>query len=285
MLDIDCHVSGYTMLNDPFSPTDEEPGHAREGGEHSLQERRNLAKNAPPCCSACGSIHQFAQSLGNTIDAKDCHTAQHSEQVAVLAFALALECGVSRAVACDIHIAGHLHDLGKIAIPDHILCKPGPLTDDEWEVMKLHPIVGAQIVAPVKALNMRNGIATMILHHHERVDGKGYPHGLRGKKIPFGARVLSVADSVSAMMQDRPYRSGCTLTQAASEVQKMAGSQFDPDVALSFMNLVGAIQQAAPHCDGVCLFDCITERCAHRGEDSSVVKQQRRTAPQCTLQA
>lgn len=240
-------------------------------------DRRRGDASSPPCSSTCGSIHQFAQSLGNAIDAKDCHTRQHSEQVAVLAFALALECGASRAEACDIHIAGHLHDLGKIAVPDHILCKPGPLSSAEWAVMMRHPEVGAQIVAPVKALNERNGIASMILHHHERFDGKGYPHGLAGRRIPLGARVLTVADSVSAMMQDRPYRSGSALGEVIREVEAMAGAQFDPVVAASFLSLAKGVQESiladAPNslsdCDGVRFFDGITQRCACRhGEES-----------------
>jgi len=221
---------------------------------------------APPCKCTCTSIHQFAEALGCAIDAKDHHTRCHSEQVAVLAYALALEHGATREVASAIHIAGHLHDLGKIAVPDHILLKQGPLTPEEWAVMKHHPEVGARIVAPVKALNEEQGIADMILHHHERFDGQGYPHGLAGEHIPFGARVLAVADCVSAMMQDRPYRHGVTLLDAAREVRTQAGRQFDPDVALCFHNIVSVFKRQTPRWDDPDFFRHLACRHACREE-------------------
>ncbi|GAB7081275.1 HD-GYP domain-containing protein [Megalodesulfovibrio paquesii] len=210
--------------------------------------------DTPACRCTCSSIHQFAESLGCAIDAKDHHTRCHSEQVAVLALALALEQGASRELATAIHIAGHLHDLGKIAVPDHILLKEGPLTPQEWEIVKRHPEAGARIVAPVKALNGETGISTMILHHHERYDGSGYPYGLAELSIPYGARVLAVADCVSAMMQDRPYRRGTSLLDAAEEVHVQAGRHFDPDVALSFHNIVSVFKRQSPRHDDVHFF-------------------------------
>ncbi|TVM19308.1 HD family phosphohydrolase [Oceanidesulfovibrio indonesiensis] len=191
----------------------------------------------PPCSPLCHSIHQFAESLGNAMDAKDHCTQDHSEQVAVIAHCLALEVGFSPRRAGDIHIAGHLHDIGKIGLPDCILSKPGRLTEEEWAAVRRHPEIGAQIVAPVKALNGDSGIAAMILHHHERWDGGGYPHGLRARKIPPGARVLAVADALSAMVQDRPYRSGMSIELALDELRSAAGSQLDPDMVAAFLPL------------------------------------------------
>ncbi|AGW12534.1 HD-GYP domain-containing protein [Megalodesulfovibrio gigas] len=221
---------------------------------------------SPPCKCTCSSIHQFAEALGCAIDAKDHHTRCHSEQVAALAYALALDHGVSREAASAIHIAGHLHDLGKIAVPDHILLKEGPLSPEEWEVMKRHPEVGAHIVAPVKALNDEQGIAAMILHHHERFDGHGYPCGLAGDEIPCGARVLAVADCVSAMMQDRPYRRGVSLLEAAQEVHRQSGRQFDPDIALSFHNIVSVFKRQMPRRDDADFFRHLAHRHSCRDE-------------------
>lgn len=191
----------------------------------------------PPCSPLCRSIHQFAESLGNAMDAKDHCTQDHSEQVAVIAHCLALEVGFSPRQAGAIHIAGHLHDIGKIGLPDCILSKPGRLTEQEWAAVRRHPEIGAQIVAPVKALNGDSGIAAMILHHHERWDGGGYPHGLRGAQIPYGARVLAVADSLSAMVQDRPYRPGMSIDIALEEIHNAAGSQLDPDMVAAFLDM------------------------------------------------
>ncbi len=220
--------------------------------QYSAEERSpaNLAQNAgsatpdrprrrlaPPCDPQCRSLHQFAESLGNAMDAKDHCTHDHSEQVATLAHALALELGLARRVAFAVHIAGHLHDIGKIGVPDCILQKAGPLSDADWVEMRKHPTIGAQIVAPVKALNTASGVAEMILHHHERWDGRGYPHGLIGEAIPLGARILAVADALSAMVQDRPYRRGLAFEDAMAELRRSAGSHLDPDVVTAFLAL------------------------------------------------
>ena len=137
------------------------------------------------------------------IDAKDHFTRQHSEEVAVVAHALALGLGLPPCLADHIHIAGHLHDIGKIGIPDAVLQKPGNLTDAEWELVRLHPQMGADIIRPVNFL-AASGVVEMVYYHHERWDGKGYPEGLAGDRIPLGSRIIAVADTLSAMLQDRP---------------------------------------------------------------------------------
>ncbi|QJT09736.1 HD-GYP domain-containing protein [Oceanidesulfovibrio marinus] len=201
----------------------------------------------PPCSPLCRSIHQFAESLGNAMDAKDHCTKDHSEQVAVVAYGLALELGFSPKRAGAIHIAGHLHDIGKIGLPDSILSKPGKLDEHEWAEVRRHPVIGAQIVAPVAALNGASGIAGMILHHHERWDGRGYPDGLDGRDIPAGARVLAVADSLSAMVQDRPYRPGMSMADALEELWHASGTQLDPSMVAAFLDMADrAFRPAMP---------------------------------------
>ncbi|SDL21659.1 HD domain-containing protein [Maridesulfovibrio ferrireducens] len=183
------------------------------------------------------TVHQFAESLGNAIDAKDACTSSHSEDVAVISQAIGVQMGLTSDRCKALHIAGHLHDIGKIGIPDSILKKKGSLTDEEYEVVKLHPVTGAEIVGPVTVFSGDNGIAKMILHHHERFDGKGYPAGLKGNDIPFGSRIIAVADTLSAMMQDRPYRKAIAFEHVLGEIKWCSGTQLDPTVVKAFMKI------------------------------------------------
>jgi hypothetical protein len=188
-------------------------------------------------------LHQFAESLGNAIDAKDAHTRSHSEEVALAAFLLARAMGFSPTDADRVHVAGHLHDIGKIGVPDAVLLKAGTLTPEEWEHMRAHPVIGARIVSPVADL-ADEGVAAMILHHHERWDGRGYPHGLRGEAIPLGARIIALADSLSAMLQHRPYRPAMHFEQAEAELLRCSGSQFDPAVVQAFVTVRDEMHRA-----------------------------------------
>ncbi|MEW6593637.1 MAG: HD-GYP domain-containing protein [Thermodesulfobacteriota bacterium] len=180
------------------------------------------------------SLHQLAESLGNAVDARDSHTYDHSQQVAVVGYLLARAMGCSARQADIIHIAGHLHDIGKIGLPDAVLQKEGKLSDGEWALVRKHPEIGARIAAPVKAFSGKEGIAAIIFAHHERFDGGGYPLGLKGGEIPIGARIIAVADALSAMIQDRPYRKGRSLAEAEEEVLAHGGAQFDPIVVAAF---------------------------------------------------
>src|SRR5581483_3040757 len=128
-----------------------------------------------------------------------------------------------------------LHDIGKVGIPEHILCKVGPLSAEEWNVMRAHPAIGAQIVAPIRFLG---NAALVIRHHHERFDGSGYPDGLRGSDIPLAARIFAVADAFDAMTSDRPYRRALSVERAIEEICDGGGSQFDPDVVRVFVDMV-----------------------------------------------
>jgi polar amino acid transport system substrate-binding protein len=134
-----------------------------------------------------------------------------------------------------IHTGALLHDIGKIGIPDSILFKPGPLTDEEFEFIKQHPVRGAELV---RTNNGLREIVPLIRHHHERYDGHGYPDGLQGREIPLEARILCVADSVQAMESDRPYRKALSRHEIISEIKENAGTQFDPVIVKAFLKVI-----------------------------------------------
>ncbi|TIH19799.1 HD-GYP domain-containing protein [Marinifilum sp. JC120] len=188
------------------------------------------------------TVHQFAESLGNAIDAKDHYTCSHSEEVAVVAQALGVQLKMNDRECELLHIAGHLHDIGKIGLPDSILKKEGRLTDAEYELVKQHPAIGADIVKPVASVSGLDRITGIILHHHERYDGGGYPQGLAGDQIPFGARVIAVADTLSAMASNRPYREAIEFEKIVEEIKSCSRSQFDPVVVNAFLNISDEIK-------------------------------------------
>src|SRR5258705_830503 len=165
------------------------------------------------------SILQSLLGLANALEAKDEYTRGHSERVATLARRLALAAGLGARESVTIAHSGLLHDLGKIAVPERILRKAGPLTDEEWEVMRRHPLTGAQIVAPLQFF--ADG-ALIVRHHHERHDGSGYPDGLSGETIPMGSRIVAIADVYDALTSDRPYRRAPRHPEAPERVAAQA---------------------------------------------------------------
>ncbi len=175
------------------------------------------------------------KALANAIDARDPYTRGHSERVTEYAVAMAEEMKLDREEIDRIRYAALLHDIGKINIPDHILNKPGKLTDEEFGLMKKHPVFGAQIMGPVKAFQK---ILPYMFHHHEKFSAKGYPYGIKGEEIPLPARIIAVADSFDAMTSDRPYRKALSLEAAIKELKDNSGSQFDPDVVKAFIKLI-----------------------------------------------
>lgn len=176
------------------------------------------------------------RSLANAMDARDSPTGRHSSQVAEHSEAIAREMGLDDGLASEVQLAALLHDVGKIGIPEAILNKPGPLTPEEWEVMRRHTILGYEILAPVP---IPETIKLAIRHSHERWDGKGYPDGLAGEEIPIAARVLTVADAYEALvMIDRPYRRAISPLRALEEIQRCSGTQFDPQVAAAFLRVM-----------------------------------------------
>jgi HD-GYP domain-containing protein (c-di-GMP phosphodiesterase class II) len=168
-----------------------------------------------------------AEALAAALEAKDSYTADHARSIADLAVTVGRKLDLSDSAIEDLRYGGIFHDVGKIAIPDAIINKPGPLTDEEFEVIKQHPDIGAEILAPVPFLY---GVRTIVRHAHEHWDGGGYPEGLRGAQIPLGARIVLAVDAYHAMTSDRPYREAMSHQEACQELRDHAGTQFDPEV-------------------------------------------------------
>lgn len=181
------------------------------------------------------SLHHFAEALGEAVDVKDHYTRSHSQVVAEVANLCARLMGLSETLCEEIHLAGHLHDIGKIGISDRVLRAAGPLSQDGWQEIRRHPVLGYEILRHVPILERPGGVAEMVLYHHERYDGTGYPFGLGQKEIPLGARIIAVADAFSAMADDRVYRKGLAMADIFLELKRCAGSQFDPQVVEAFL--------------------------------------------------
>lgn len=178
---------------------------------------------------------QSIMTIANTIDAKDEYTKGHSQRVADYSYILAKALGMGNEDAENIRFIGLLHDIGKIGVPDTILNKAGRLTDEEYEIMKTHPTVGAMILKDIELLP---GLDIGAKYHHERYDGRGYPSGLKGDEIPFIAKIIGVADSYDAMSSDRVYRSRLSDEEILEEFERCKGTQFDPKIADVFIELL-----------------------------------------------
>ena len=174
-------------------------------------------------------------SLAAAIEARDPYTVGHSARVTQYAVAIAESMGLNGDEVEEIRLAGLLHDLGKIGVPDNILNKPGRLSEEEYSAIKMHPALSMRIIEPLPQLG---NIIPIIYHHHERFDGNGYIEGKAGEKIPLGARIIAVADSFEAMTSDRPYRSALSRGEAIAELMANSGSQFDPRVVDHFLKLL-----------------------------------------------
>lgn len=176
-------------------------------------------------------LASVVRALSSAIDAKDPYTCGHSDRVARIAVRLAKEMGCQAEMLHTLYMAGLLHDVGKIGIKDHVLGKPGRLTDEEFEHIKQHPGLGYRILADIKQLT---DILPAVLHHHEQWDGAGYPCALRGEQIPLIARIVAVADAYDAMSSDRPYRKGMAAEKVDEIFKSGAGKQWDPEVVDAF---------------------------------------------------
>lgn len=174
-------------------------------------------------------------SLAAAIEARDPYTVGHSARVTQYAVAIAESMGLSTEEVEDLRLAGLLHDLGKIGVPDSILNKAGRLSDEEYQAIKMHPVLSMRIIEPLPHLG---NIIPIIYHHHERYDGNGYMDGKVGTGIPLGARIIAVADSYEAMTSDRPYRKALSREEAVAELSRNAGTQFDPEVVEHFLALL-----------------------------------------------
>ena len=179
-------------------------------------------------------------ALAATVDAKDSYTYGHSRKVSEYAVAAAEKLNLSHDKIANIRAASLLHDIGKVGVPDSILNKKEPLTDEEWKPIKGHPKLGVEILRHV--IDLANCLPA-ILHHHEHYDGSGYPAGLKGDKIPLEARILSVADAYDAMTSPRPYREQLSMEEAVKELKRCAGTQFDPDIVELFCKTVQPLKE------------------------------------------
>ena len=180
------------------------------------------------------SYDDTLEALGGALDLKDAETEGHCKRVTAFTLAIAKALNVDLAQLPEIARGAFLHDIGKMAIPDQILRKPGPLTPEEQEIMRTHCAIGYEMLSRVPFLR---DVAKIVLAHQEHYDGSGYPNGLKGEDIPLGARIFAVADTLDAMTSDRPYRSALSLEQAKAEIARCSGTQFDPKVAAAFLSL------------------------------------------------
>jgi ribonuclease P protein subunit RPR2 len=198
------------------------------------QERRRREESELAFRELQQAYQDMVRTLAVSAEMKDAYTSGHLDRT--YQFALALTQRVAPELTSDPTLGyGYLlHDVGKILIPDSILNKPGPLNDEEWEIMASHPLRGFELVKPLRLL----GEASMVIRsHHERWDGRGYPDGLKGENIYLPARIFTISDTFDAMTTDRPYRKAMSIDDALHEIDRHAGTQFDPELAREFLAL------------------------------------------------
>jgi putative nucleotidyltransferase with HDIG domain len=181
------------------------------------------------------------EALAVALLERDRYTGEHSEAVIEMAVSVARTLGCDAVEVERVRSAAILHDIGKVAIPDEILHKPGPLNDEEWQLMRQHPVIGERILRVLPGLG---AVARMVRHEHERWDGGGYPDGLSGVEIPFGSRVILAADAYHAITSDRPYRAAKSHEHAVEELTRCSGTQFDPDVTAALIVHLGGRRQS-----------------------------------------
>ena len=179
-------------------------------------------------------------ALALAVEAKDPYSAGHSKRVGFYAMQIGEVMGLDEEMLHTLNDAGILHDIGKIGIKDEILLKPSALNPEEWKIMQQHPLIGEAIVKPVQSLSK---VVALVRHHHERFDGRGYPSALKGEEIPLGARILAVADGYDSMITDRPYRKRLSLEETKAELQRGAGTQYDPAMVKAFLNVLETKEQ------------------------------------------
>ena len=220
----DCHL--YQYIVKPFDP--EVLKMTIDGGI----EKYNLLNNKTLILKDLRELfYKTIKLIAAALDAKDPYTHGHSMRVTMYSMILAKKLNLDDTMLEEIETAGLLHDIGKIGIPQRILCKPVKLTDEEFEVMKSHPEQGEKMLKDIKKLTL---ISNWLRTHHEKWDGTGYPNGLKGEEIPLSGRIIALADTYDAMTSDRPYRKALSHEIAIEEIKRCAGTQFDPVLAQLF---------------------------------------------------
>jgi response regulator RpfG family c-di-GMP phosphodiesterase len=185
-------------------------------------------------------FYKTIKSIAHALDAKDKYTHGHSMRVTLYSLALAKRLNLSNLLLEEIETTGLLHDIGKIAIPEKILLKPGKLTPEEYEIIKTHPELGEKLVEGIEKLKL---ISNWLKYHHERYDGQGYPEGLAGENIPISSRIIAIADTYDAMTSTRSYRAALSHEEAIDEIMCCSGSQFDPNLAEIFIQISDEIKE------------------------------------------
>lgn len=180
------------------------------------------------------SYRATVRALSNAVEARDAYTSKHAERVTAYALEIAAALGIALSDTAEMEFGFLLHDIGKVAVPDAILYKPGALSDEERALMRRHPLVGAEIVREIEFLG---SAAEVVRSHHERWDGEGYPDGLAAEEIPLAARVFAVADVLDALTTERPYRPASPLSVARETIAQESGRQFDPRVVEAFCTI------------------------------------------------
>ncbi len=226
-------LRGVLLLSDhPERPLDQDDLNlVTMLAENPALVSENLAQIEKNTISLLESIKALVRSL----EARDPYTGQHSARVTEIVSHFARHLGLPAAELASLKTASYLHDIGKVGISDFILLKDGPLTPEERTIIQTHPLIGGKIVEP---LGLQPQEKDVILYHHERWDGKGYPFGLAGESIPFYSRLLALADVYDALTTDRPYRRRCAIPEALAEIQAHAGTQFDPHLSREFVDIL-----------------------------------------------
>lgn len=210
---------------------------AKALGGNQVQSYQNVPalKDPENVVSLSARREAIVQSLATAVDLRDGYTHEHSKFVSELAAAVARRIGLAAREVSRVAVGALLHDVGKIGIPDSILTKESSLSPEEWECVKRHPLLGKQILEQAPELA---DVIPLVLHHQERYDGTGYPHQLRGDRIPLGARIIAVADAYHAIRSNRPYRQGRSHHEALRELRRCAGTQFDPQITEIMMQIL-----------------------------------------------
>jgi len=208
-------------------------------------ERRALTIEAMRLRTLAPMLERFTMVLANTVETKDAATQQHANRLVHLSQLMAAHIGLSDEAAMAVRYGACLHDIGKIAVPEAVLRKVGPLEDEEQAMIRLHPEIGAAMLA---GIDTWDDVRSIIRHHHERFDGTGYPDGLAGADIPIGARIVALADAVDVMQSGRPYAPARPHEQILDILKRERGSQFDPEMVDAFLAVTG--ENAAAHATG-----------------------------------
>lgn len=230
----DCDLYQYILK--PF-----EPEELKIAVDNGIQKYSMVNNNKVYYQELKELFYKTIRAISNALDTKDSYTNGHSLRVTLYSMIIAKELNLSPEYMEEIEIAGLLHDIGKIAMPKSILCKNGKLTDEEFLVMKSHPVRGEKIVINIKKLQK---ISEWVKAHHEKWDGNGYPDGLKGEEIPLAGRIIALADTYDAMTSTRPYRTALSHETAVSEIRRCSGTQFDPNLAAIFVKVADKIDAA-----------------------------------------